>query len=85
MLPIARADRLRTEQLNRQALEIGKPRITYHDHDHDRRVYEVAREQYERELVEWRERVAAYRAGDWSGLRVIAPDHPAILFAFEKC
>lgn len=72
-----RADRLRTEQLNRDAaaaiarrdranadlLRRDQARNEDQAYRETERRYRAARAQYERELADWRERVAACRAG----------------------
>ena len=61
------ADRMRTGQLNRQALQASQPHLTYDARG--QRAYEAARKRYEQEMAAWRERVAACQAGDWSACR----------------
>ncbi|MET0373381.1 MAG: hypothetical protein ABW128_03875 [Rhizorhabdus sp.] len=59
-----RADRLRTIELNRRAQAVvdKRDRGNADVRDHNRR----AQERYERQRAEWRERVAACQAGEWS-------------------
>ena len=57
-----RADRLRTEQLNRQAADIVARRDdpgAARDHDEAQRDYAAARAAYQRRLAAWRARVDA--------------------------
>jgi hypothetical protein len=59
-----RADRQRTEALNRQAATaVGKRDARNGDGE---QAYRAARERYERRMAEWRRRVQACEAGDWS-------------------
>jgi len=59
-----RADRLRTEALNRQAAEV----VARRDRQNAgiRRGGDAANERYQRQLDDWRRRVADCRAGDYS-------------------
>lgn len=59
-----RLDRLRTEQLNRQAAKAVDRRDN--DNDANQRAYRAARSDYERRMAAWRRRVAACNDGDWS-------------------
>ena len=58
-----RADRLRTQALNRQAGAIVSRRGD--GNSRQREAYRVARERYERQRAEWRDRVDACRAGEY--------------------
>jgi len=62
-----RADRLTTQSLNRRAAAA----IARRDRDvgPSQAGYRSARARYEREMAEWRARVAACNAGDWSACR----------------
>lgn len=63
-----RADRLRTEQLNRDAegAAARRDQRTKAVHDRARADYDSARKRYEQEMAAWRQRVASCRAGDYS-------------------
>ena len=62
-----RADRLRTQQLNRQAAGAVSRRTMRNDSgDAD---YLAARARYERDMAEWRRRVEACEAGYWQACR----------------
>lgn len=63
-----RADRLRTEQLNRDAGAAAARRDQRSKafHDRARSDYAAARKRYEQAMADWRRRVAACRAGDYS-------------------
>ena len=58
-----RADRLRTEQLNRDAAAVVARRDT--GNSGGQAAYRAARLRYERQMAEWRARVAACEGGDW--------------------
>jgi hypothetical protein len=59
-----RADRLRTEALNRQAAAaVGKRNARV---GRDEGEYRAAMERYERRMAQWRQRVRACEGGDWS-------------------
>jgi hypothetical protein len=62
-----RADRLRTEQLNRQAAAAVSRRTVRNDSGDT--VYRAARARYERDMAEWRRRVEACEAGHWQACR----------------
>jgi len=59
-----RLDRLRTEQLNRQAAKAIDARDSHNDTG--QRAYRAARADYERRMASWRRQVAACNGGDWS-------------------
>lgn len=59
-----RADRLRTEQLNRQAASVVARRDR--QNAQVRKGGDDAMDRYQRELAAWRRRVADCRAGDYS-------------------
>jgi hypothetical protein len=59
-----RSDRLRTEQLNRQAAQTVTRRIQRNDNGDTE--YRAARARYERQMAAWRRRVYDCEAGDWS-------------------
>jgi len=59
-----RLDRLRTEQLNRQAARVVDARDNRNDAN--QRAYRAARSDYERRMAAWRRQVAACNGGDWS-------------------
>jgi len=58
-----RADRLRTQELNERARAVASRRD--HGNAEQRNAYRTARDRYERRMAEWRERVAACRAGQY--------------------
>jgi hypothetical protein len=60
-----RADRLRTEALNRQAAAVARRRDSKIGAD-GAEDYRAAMDRYERRMAEWRRRVRACEAGDWS-------------------
>lgn len=66
--PVRRADRLRTEQLNRDAHAAAARRDGRIRAEQDRAEadYRAARQRYEQAMENWRRRVAACRAGDYS-------------------
>ena len=59
-----RADRARVEQLNRQAGGVVTRRND--GNEAAQQDYRAARADYERDMAEWRRRVAACRDGIWS-------------------
>jgi hypothetical protein len=59
-----RLDRLRTEQLNRNAARKVEARDDRNDAA--QRAYRSARSDYERRMAAWRRHVAACNGGDWS-------------------
>ncbi len=63
-----RADRLRVQQLNREAATRYEQRDRRYRHANDPALadYAAARARYERDMALWRQRVAACRAGDYS-------------------
>jgi hypothetical protein len=62
-----RADRMRTEELNRAAEKASRPRVVRNGASE--RAYRDARADYERELAAWRKRVADCQAGYWDACR----------------
>ena len=63
-----RADRLRTEQLNRDAAAAVTKRDKRTSQNYDRAMadYDAAQERYQKAMSAWRRRVAACRAGDYA-------------------
>jgi len=62
-----RADRLRTEQLNRRAAASVAHRDAGNARSKDD--YSAARARYERQMRAWRRQVSACSAGDWDACR----------------
>ena len=62
-----RADRLRTQDLNRRAAAVVAHRDGRNADAED--AYANARERYERRMEAWRRQVRACRAGDWDACR----------------
>ena len=59
-----RADRLRTEALNRSVINAGSARAR--ENAREREGYRVARAAYQREMAAWRRRVAVCNSGDYA-------------------
>ncbi len=58
-----RADRLRTQALNRQAAEVVARRDA--GNGYGQKSYAKARADYDRRMAQWRAQVAACEQGDW--------------------
>jgi hypothetical protein len=66
-----RADRLRTQQLNADAQAVVDQRNR--SNARKRRTGAAAHERYQRELADWRRRVAACRSGDYPSCDLSGP------------
>ena len=66
--PVRRADRLRTEQLNREAYTTAARRDgrTRAKQDRAEADYQAAQKRYEQAMKDWRSRVTACRSGDYA-------------------